>query len=289
MAESVLSGRKFGKEVRRNLAEEINRIGGRPPGLAVVIVGDDPASRVYVSMKEKACGKVGINSTVIRLDESVSQEELLLQIDRLNQDTSVDGMLCQLPLPDHISADIVASAILPEKDVDGFHPINVGRLWRGEDGLFPCTPVGIMALMKYHNIEIDGADAVIVGRSNIVGKPMAALLLRESATVCVAHSHTSDLEGLCSKADILIAAVGRPRFITREFVKPGATVIDVGTSRTEDGLSGDVDFENVAPICGAITPVPGGVGPLTIAFLLSNTLKAWKQNNLPQAGTSPQQ
>ncbi len=289
MAESVLSGRKFAKEVRRNLAEEINRIGGRPPGLAVVIVGDDPASRVYVSMKEKACGKVGINSTVIRLDESVSQEELLLQIDRLNQDPSVDGMLCQLPLPDHISADIVASAILPEKDVDGFHPINVGRLWRGEDGLFPCTPVGIMALMKHHNIEIDGADAVIVGRSNIVGKPMAALLLRENATVSVAHSHTSDLEGLCSKADILIAAVGRPRFITKEFVKPGATVIDVGTSRTDDGLAGDVDFENVAPICGAITPVPGGVGPLTIAFLLSNTVTAWKQNNLPQAGTSPQQ
>ncbi|MCK5117080.1 MAG: bifunctional methylenetetrahydrofolate dehydrogenase/methenyltetrahydrofolate cyclohydrolase FolD [Candidatus Aegiribacteria sp.] len=280
MAESsVLSGRKFAKEVRRNLAEDIVKIGGRPPGLAVVIVGDDPASRVYVSMKEKACGKVGISSTVIRLDESVSQEELLLQIDILNQDTSVDGILCQLPLPDQVSADIVASAILPEKDVDGFHPVNVGRLWRGEDGLFPCTPVGIMALMKHHNIKIDGADAVIVGRSNIVGKPMAALLLRESATVCVAHSHTSDLQGLCRKADILVAAVGRPRFITTEFVKPGATVIDVGISRTDDGLVGDVDFENVAPISGAITPVPGGVGPLTIAFLLSNTVAAWKRNN----------
>lgn len=275
---SVLSGRKFAKEVRRNLAEEINRIGGRPPGLAVVIVGDDPASRVYVSMKEKACGKVGINSTVVRLDESVSQEELLLQIDRLNQDPSVDGILCQLPLPDQVSADIVASAILPEKDVDGFHPVNVGRLWRGEEGLFPCTPVGIVALLKHSNIDIDGADAVIVGRSNIVGKPMAALLLRESATVCVAHSHTSDLQGLCRKADILVAAVGRPRFITTEFVKPGATVIDVGISRTDDGLVGDVDFENVAPICGAITPVPGGVGPLTIAFLLSNTATAWKRN-----------
>ncbi len=280
MAESsVLSGRKFAKEVRRNLAEEIEKIGGRPPGLAVVIVGDDPASRVYVSMKEKACGKVGINSTVIRLDESVSQEELLLQIDRLNHDTSVDGILCQLPLPDQISADTVASAILPEKDVDGFHPVNVGRLWRGEEGLFPCTPVGIIALLKHSNIDIDGVDAVIVGRSNIVGKPMAALLLRESATVCVAHSHTSDLKGLCRRADILVAAVGRPRFITTEFVKSGATVIDVGISRTDDGLVGDVDFENVAPICGAITPVPGGVGPLTIAFLLSNTVKAWKRNN----------
>jgi methylenetetrahydrofolate dehydrogenase (NADP+)/methenyltetrahydrofolate cyclohydrolase len=276
MAESsVLSGRKFAKEVRRNLAEKIEKIGGRPPGLAVVIVGDDPASRVYVSMKEKACGKVGIVSTAIRLDESVSQKELLQEINRLNDDPSVDGILCQLPLPDHISADVVASAILPEKDVDGFHPVNVGRLWRGEEGLFPCTPVGIVALLKHHNIEIDGADTVIVGRSNIVGKPMAALLLRESATVTVAHSHTSDLQGLCRRADILVAAVGRPRFITKEFVKPGATVIDVGISRTEDGLVGDVDFENVAPICGAITPVPGGVGPLTIAFLLSNTVKAW--------------
>ena len=279
MAESsLLSGRKFAKEVRRNLAEEINKIGGRPPGLAVVIVGDDPASRVYVSMKEKACGKIGIVSTVVRLDESVSQEELLLQIDSLNQDLSIDGILCQLPLPDQISVDTVASAILPEKDVDGFHPVNVGRLWRGEEGLFPCTPVGIVALLKHSNIDIDGADAVIVGRSNIVGKPMAALLLRESATVCVAHSHTSDLQGLCRKADILVAAVGRPRFITTEFVKPGATVIDVGISRTDDGLVGDVDFENVAPICGAITPVPGGVGPLTIAFLLSNTATAWKRN-----------
>ena len=279
MAESlILSGRKFAKEVRRNLAEEINRISGRPPGLAVVIVGDDPASRVYVSMKEKACGKVGINSTVVRLDESVLQEELLSKIDSLNKDTSVDGILCQLPLPGQISADIIASAILPEKDVDGFHPVNVGRLWRGEEGLFPCTPVGIIALLKYSNIQIDGSDAVIVGRSNIVGKPMAALLLRESATVSIAHSHTSDLKGLCRKADILVAAVGRPRFITAEFIKPGATVIDVGISRTDDGLAGDVDFENVAPICGAITPVPGGVGPLTIAFLLSNTVKAWKRN-----------
>ncbi len=278
MAKSpVLSGKAFAKEVRRNLADEIKLIVDRPPGLAVVIVGDDPASRVYVSMKEKACGKAGIDSSVVRLDESVSQKGLLQEINRLNEDPSVDGILCQLPLPGHISANIVASAILPEKDVDGFHPENVGRLWRGEDGLFPCTPVGIIALMKHSNIDIDGADAVIVGRSNIVGKPMAALLLREHATVTLAHSHTSDLKGLCRKADILVAAVGRPHFITRDFVKPGATVIDVGISRTDDGLVGDVDFDNVAPICGAITPVPGGVGPLTIAFLLSNTVKAWKR------------
>ncbi len=277
---SVLSGRAFAKEVRRNLADEIAGIGGRPPGLAVIIVADDPASRVYVSMKEKACGKVGIDSTVVRLEETVSQAELLRVIDRLNTDPLIDGILCQLPLPGHISAAIVASAILPEKDVDGFHPENVGRLWRGEDGLFPCTPVGIIALMKHSGISMDGADAVIVGRSNIVGKPMAALLLRENATVSVAHSHTFDLEGLCRRADILIAAVGRPRFIKREFVKPGATVIDVGISRTDDGLAGDVDFDNVADISGAITPVPGGVGPLTIAFLLSNTVKAWKNSGV---------
>jgi len=275
---SILSGRKFAKEVRSNLADEIIQKGGRPPGLAVVIVGDDPASRVYVSMKEKACGKVGISSSVVRFKRKVSQEELLRELHRLNCDSEIDGILCQLPLPDHISPDTVASAILPEKDVDGFHPVNVGRLWRGEEGLFPCTAVGILALMNNNNVDIDGADAVIVGRSNIVGKPMAALLLRENATVSVAHSHTSDLEGLCRKADILIAAVGRPRFITREFVKPGATVIDVGTNRTEEGLVGDVDFDSVVDMCSAITPVPGGVGPLTIAFLLSNTVKAWKQN-----------
>ncbi len=275
---SVLSGRKFARTVRSNLADEIIQKGGRPPGLVVVIAGDDPASHIYVSMKEKACRKIGIRSTVIRLPDEVSQDELLSEIDRLNRDPSVDGILCQLPLPDHISADIVASAILPEKDVDGFHPVNVGRLWRGEEGLFPCTPVGIIALMKHSGIIIDGADAIIVGRSNIVGKPMAALLLRANATVSIAHSHTSDLAGLCRKSDILIAAVGRPHFIKREFVKPGATVIDVGTSRTDDGLAGDVDFDNVVEICGAITPVPGGVGPLTIAYLLSNTVKAWKQN-----------
>jgi len=275
---TLLSGRKFAKEVRSNLADEIRLIGGRPPGLAVVIAGDDPSSRVYVSMKEKACTKAGIRSAVVSLPETVSQEKLLGEIDRLNNDTSIDGILCQLPLPDHISPDVVASSIVPEKDVDGFHPENVGKLWRGEDGFFPCTPVGIIALMKHNNINFDGADVVIVGRSNIVGKPLAALMLRVNATVTLAHSHTSDLKDLCRNADILVAAVGRPHFITREFVKPGATVIDVGISRTADGLAGDVDFDNVADICGAITPVPGGVGPLTIAFLLSNTVKSWKRN-----------
>jgi methylenetetrahydrofolate dehydrogenase (NADP+)/methenyltetrahydrofolate cyclohydrolase len=271
----ILSGRSFASEVRKSLAAEISEDPGRPPGLAVMIVGHDPASDVYVSMKEKACRKVGISGQVLRFPETVSQEDLLAEVDRLNRDPSVDGILVQLPLPGHISADAVASAVLPSKDVDGFHPVNVGRLWRGEEGLFPCTPVGITAMLKHYGVALDGRRAVIVGRSNIVGKPMAALLLRNHCTVSIAHSHTRDLKGLCSGADILVAAVGRARFITSEFVKPGAAVIDVGTNRTEDGLVGDVDFQSVKDKCGAITPVPGGVGPLTIAFLLSNTVKAW--------------
>lgn len=274
----ILSGRKFAKKVRSSLKKEIQEAENPPPGLSVIIVGDDPASRVYVSMKEKACGKTGIRSTVIRLEETVAQEDLLDEIDALNRDDSVHGILCQLPLPDHISPDRVASAVLPEKDVDGFHPVNVGRLWRGEDGLFPCTPTGIVEMLKHYSIEMDGARTVIIGRSNIVGKPMAALLLREHSTVSIAHSHTGGLKELSRTADILVAAVGRPGFVTADYVKPGAAVIDVGISRTEDGLSGDVDFENVRGKCGAITPVPGGVGPLTIAFLLSNTVKAWRNS-----------
>ncbi|MFO8183888.1 MAG: bifunctional methylenetetrahydrofolate dehydrogenase/methenyltetrahydrofolate cyclohydrolase FolD [Candidatus Aegiribacteria sp.] len=274
----LLSGKEFAASVRKELAGEIESVQGSPPGLTVVVVGDDPASRVYVSMKEKACRRAGIRSSVVKLDGSASLEELLAVIDRLNRDDSVHGILCQLPLPDHISPHRVASAILPQKDVDGFHPVNVGKLWRGEDGLFPCTPLGITAMLAHYGIEIDGSRAVIVGRSNIVGKPMAAMLLRRHATVSLAHSHTGELPGLCRTADILVAAVGRPRFITPEFVKPGATVIDVGISRTEEGLAGDVDFDSVAGISGAITPVPGGVGPLTIAFLLSNTVKAWRNS-----------
>lgn len=272
----LLSGKTFASSVRKELAGEIEADPGPPPGLAVVVAGDDPASRVYVSMKEKACRRAGIVSTVIKLEGSVSGKELLAEIDRLNGDDSIHGILCQLPLPDHISPHTVASAILPEKDVDGFHPVNVGKLWRGEDGLFPCTPLGITAMLAHYGIAIDGSRAVIVGRSNIVGKPMAAMLLRRHATVTLAHSHTGGLPDLCRTADILVAAVGRPRFITPEFVKPGATVIDVGISRTEEGLAGDVDFDSVAGKSGAITPVPGGVGPLTIAFLLSNTVKAWR-------------
>lgn len=278
MQPRILSGREFARNLRKDLAAEISGSGGRPPGLAVLIVGGDPASRIYVSMKEKACRKIGIHSRIIELDSSVSQEKLLKDIELLNNDPSIDGILCQLPLPDHISEDTVACAILPLKDVDGFHPMNVGKLWRGEDGFIPCTPLGITELLKASDIKMDGANAVVVGRSLIVGKPMAALLLRYHSTVSIAHSHTRDLPGLCREADILVTAIGRPQFIKPDFIKPGATVIDVGISRTSDGLVGDVDFQAVKDICGAITPVPGGVGPLTIAFLLANTVKAWKRN-----------
>ncbi|OPL17939.1 MAG: bifunctional 5,10-methylene-tetrahydrofolate dehydrogenase/5,10-methylene-tetrahydrofolate cyclohydrolase [Candidatus Aegiribacteria sp. MLS_C] len=274
----ILSGKDFAAGVRNALAEEIRGSNHRPPGLAVIMAGDDPASSVYVSMKEKACRKLGIVSTMRRLPAGVRREELLEAVRELNDDDEVDGILCQLPLPDHISADEVASAVLPDKDVDGFHPVNVGRLWRGEEGLFPCTPFGIAEMLEHYGVPFNGARAVIVGRSNIVGKPMAALLLRRHATVTLAHSHTRDLPGLCSGADILIAAVGRPRMITPDYVKPGATVVDVGISRTDEGLVGDVDFDSVKDRCGAITPVPGGVGPLTIAYLMSNTVKAWRHH-----------
>lgn len=265
------------------IAGQVDALDGRPPGLAVILVGEDPASNIYVSMKEKACRKAGVKSLLIRLDDTVSEKELLSVIDGLNNDSTIDGILCQLPVPEHISQKKVASAVLPSKDVDGFHPENVGRLWRGEDGLFPCTPTGIIALLKHHEIIIDGANVVIIGRSNIVGKPQAGLLLRENATVTFTHSHTANLQATCSQADILIVAMGKPEFITDEYVKPGATVIDVGIHRTDEGkLVGDVDFESVEPVCGAITPVPGGVGPLTIAFLLSNTLKAHVRTTLIQ-------
>ncbi len=278
MSEPVLlSGRKYAASVRRELASEIESAGARPPGLTVIIVGDDPASRIYVSMKEKACSKTGVRSNIIRLDSDVSMDELLGLVRELNADDSVDGILCQLPLPEHLRDDEVASAIIPEKDVDGFHPVNVGRLWRGEDGLFPCTPTGIVSLLDHYGITMDGARAVVVGRSNIVGKPMAGLLLRRHATVTLAHSHTRELDGLCRSADILVSAVGTPGLITGKFVKPGATVIDVGMNRTDEGLVGDVAFEEVKGICGAITPVPGGVGPLTIAFLLRNTVDSWRR------------
>ncbi len=271
----VLSGRKFARVVRSSLLERVNALSGPPPGLTVIMVGDDPASRVYVGAKEKACKKVGFNSRIVSLPEETTEGQILDLINELNSDDSVHGILVQLPLPAHVSVDRIASAVLPEKDVDGFHPVNVGRLWRGEDGLFPCTPSGIVGLLHHHQIPLSGKNALIVGRSNIVGKPMAALLLRENCTVSIAHSRTSNLIEQCRRADLLVVAVGRAEMVNADWVKPGAVVVDVGMNRNSEGkLVGDVDYNSVSSVCSAITPVPGGVGPLTIAFLLENTLLA---------------
>lgn len=271
----VLSGRKYAAVLRASLKDRVGSLDGPPPGLTVVMVGENPASKVYVAAKEKACKKVGFNSSIINLPAETSESEVLKLVDELNADARVHGILLQLPLPDHISVDLVASAVAPEKDVDGFHPLNVGKLWRGEDGLFPCTPSGIVGLLLHHNITLSGQNALVVGRSNIVGKPMAALLLRENCTVTVAHSRTVNIMEQSRRADILIVAVGRAEMIKKEWVKPGAVIVDVGMNRNSDGkLVGDVDYNDVFDICSAITPVPGGVGPLTIAFLLENTYKA---------------
>jgi len=271
----VLSGRKYARVVRSSLKERVSLLQGSPPGLTVVMVGDDPASKVYVGAKEKACKKVGFNSSVVRMPAESSEADVLKVVEELNSNSDIHGILVQLPLPDHISVDRIASAVLPEKDVDGFHPVNVGKLWRGEDGLFPCTPSGIIGLLRHHDIVMTGKNALIVGRSNIVGKPMAALLLRENCTVTVAHSRTVDLAEQCRRADILVVAAGRAEMIKKSWVKPGAVVVDVGMNRNSSGkLVGDVDYHDVSQICSAITPVPGGVGPLTIAYLLENTFKA---------------
>jgi len=271
----VLSGSSYAGVVRESLRERVSLLEGPPPGLSVVMVGDDPASSVYVAAKEKACARVGFRSRLVRLSGETSEEAVLEVIRELNSDDTVHGILVQLPVPAHISSHKIAAAVLPEKDVDGFHPVNVGRLWRGEQGLFPCTPSGIIGILRHHGLPLSGKNALIVGRSNIVGKPMAALLLRENCTVTLAHSHTGNLKEQCRRADILVAAVGSPELITACWVKPGAVVIDVGMNRNSDGnLVGDVAYQDVFDVCSAITPVPGGVGPLTIAFLLENTFKA---------------
>lgn len=267
-----------GKELAREVADSIRaRLAGAPvaPGLAVVLVGDDPASAVYVASKEKACRRVGMASTVIRLSARTGEAAVIDGILRLNEDPAVHGILCQLPLPEGIDRHRVASAVLPAKDVDGFHPENVGRLWRGQEGLFPCTPLGVMGLLHHYGITLEGRHAVVLGRSDIVGKPMAAMLMKADCTVTVAHSRTVDLPGLCRTADILVSAVGRPGMVRGDWVKPGAVVVDVGINRLPDGsLAGDVSFDEAAAAAGAITPVPGGIGPLTIAYLLLNTVKA---------------
>ncbi len=243
--------------------------------LAVIQVGSDPASTVYVGNKKKACEYIGICSRPYELPEDTTEESLLELVEKLNRDDSVDGILVQLPLPSHIDEDRVIRTISPAKDVDGFHPQSVGALSIGQPGFVSCTPAGIIQLLKRSGVEIDGKECVIVGRSNIVGKPMAMLMLRENATVTVCHSHTANLKEVTKRADILIVAIGRPRFITREYVKEGAVVIDVGIHRNEDNkLCGDVNFEDVEPVASAITPVPGGVGPMTVAMLMNNCLEA---------------
>ena len=278
--DKILDGKQVAQKVEEDLITEVNNLEeeGITPGLTVVLVGNDPASQVYVSYKEKACERVGINSDVIDLSQNISQDELLSEIEALNQDDDVDGILVQLPLPDHIDQEEVIKSIAPSKDVDGFHPENVGELvTQGRMDLAPCTPKGIMKVLAEYNIEIEGKEAVIVGRSNIVGKPMSNMLLANNATVTVCHSRTEDLAAHTSRADILIAAVGRKEFITADMVKEGAVVVDVGINRTDDGLVGDVEFEAVRDKAAAITPVPGGVGPMTIATLLENTITACEQ------------
>lgn len=250
---------------------------GYAPGLAVIVVGDDPASAVYVRNKHKACDEVGIYSETFALPAQTTEEELLSLIDKLNRDNTFHGILVQLPLPKQISAQRVLESILPTKDVDAFHPDNVGRIMIGENRFLPCTPAGIMAILDHYHISVAGKHCVVIGRSNIVGKPMAMLLLQQNGTVTICHSATADLPSMTRQADVVIAAVGRPHFVTADMLKPGAVVIDVGINRTPDGkLCGDVDFDKACEVASAITPVPGGVGPMTITMLLDNTLKAAK-------------
>ena len=277
MSATLIDGKKFAARVRAMVAGHVGSM-GFAPGLAVVLVGQDPASQVYVRAKGKQTVEVGMNSYEHNLPGDTAEVDLLALIARLNADPAVHGILVQLPLPKHLNEDLVINAISPAKDVDGFHISNVGLLATGQKAMVPCTPLGCLMLLRDHHGSLAGMNAVVVGRSNIVGKPMAQLLLRDSCTVTMAHSRTRDLTEVCRRADILVAAVGRPEMITGDYVGPGATVIDVGINRVERGgktvLVGDVDFASAAAVAGAITPVPGGVGPMTIACLLANTLTA---------------
>mgnify|MGYP004454150057 FL=1 len=273
----IIDGKRISQEIKDELKEEVAALKaqGIEGSLAVVQVGEDPASSVYVKNKKKACEYIGIHSLSYELPEETTEEELLDLIASLNENDAVNGILVQLPVPKHIDADKIIRAISPEKDVDGFHPMNVGRLVIGEKGFVSCTPAGIIQLLKRSGIEIAGKNCVIIGRSNIVGKPMALLMLQENATVTVAHSKTTDLKTVCKTADILIVAIGKKQFITADYIKEGAVVIDVGIHRGEDKkLFGDVCYEEVEPVASAITPVPGGVGPMTIAMLMSNCVES---------------
>ena len=276
----ILSGKIVSARVKDELKKEVEELSqrGKQTGLAVVLVGDDSASKVYVRNKEKACEEVGIYSEVHRLSANTSEEELLKLINELNENDKIDGILVQLPLPKHLDDKVIIDNIKPEKDVDAFHPSNVGKIMIGDYDFLPCTPAGIMELIHESGVEVDGKTCVVIGRSNIVGKPMSMLLLHENGTVTTCHSHTKNLAEVTKSADILVAAVGIPKFVKADMVKPGAVVIDVGMDRDENGkLCGDVDFNEVEPVAGAITPVPGGVGPMTIAMIMRNTVTASKK------------
>ena len=279
----IIDGTKVSAEVKEQVRLETLELAkkGIRPGLAVIIVGDDPASRVYVNNKKKACEAVGFISREYALPATTTQEELLSLVEELNNDKEINGILCQLPLPKGLDEKAVIEAISPLKDVDAFHAINVGKIMIGDYDFLPCTPAGVMEMLHSYKIPVEGKKCVVIGRSNIVGKPMAMLLLHENGTVTITHSRTKNLADVTREADILVAAIGKPKFVTADMVKEGAVVIDVGMDRDENGkLCGDVDFENVKDKCAAITPVPGGVGPMTIAVLMKNTLKACKiQNN----------
>ena len=280
----LIDGKVISAAVKAEVAAETEELKkqGITPGLAVIIVGEDPASKVYVANKEKACQQMGFASFKYALPAETTQEELLELVKKLNEDPAVHGILCQLPLPRHLDEESVINTIVPEKDVDAFHPQNVGKIMIGNYDFLPCTPAGVMEMLKYENIDVNGKECVVIGRSNIVGKPMAKLLLHKNGTVTICHSRTKDLAEVCRRADILVAAVGRANFVTADMVKEGAVVIDVGINRLENGkLCGDVNFAEVEPKASYITPVPGGVGPMTIATLMKNTLTAAKkQNNL---------
>jgi methylenetetrahydrofolate dehydrogenase (NADP+) / methenyltetrahydrofolate cyclohydrolase len=274
MSARIIDGKALAAEMRATLAQHVATLPFRP-GLAVVLVGDDPASEVYVHSKDRAAKAAGIAVHTIRLPADTSEEALLTRIARLNADPAIDGILVQLPLPPHIATQAVIEAVDPEKDVDGFHPINVGRLATGHPGLVPCTPLGVMKLLAKADVPLEGARALVLGRSTIVGRPMVTLLLAANATVTVAHSRTRDLAAECRRADVLVAAAGKPELVRGDWIKPGAVVIDIGVNRGDDGkLVGDVAFAEATAVAGAITPVPGGVGPMTIACLLENTVTA---------------
>ncbi|AGK54837.1 MAG: methylenetetrahydrofolate dehydrogenase [Bacillus sp. (in: firmicutes)] len=285
MSAVLIDGKQIAKKKKNEIAQEVETLkkAGITPGLAVILVGNNSASQTYVKSKQKSCLELGMYSLLIEMPESTSEQELLNKIDELNKDDAIHGILVQLPLPSQINESNIIEAIIPEKDVDGFHPINIGKMMTGKDAFLPCTPYGVMVMLKEMDIEIAGRHVVVVGRSNIVGKPSGQLFLNENATVTYCHSKTVDIKSFTKSADILVVAIGRANFITADYVKKGAVVIDVGMNRNSEGkLCGDVDFEQVKEIAGYITPVPGGVGPMTITMLMYNTLKSakWVQQKL---------